>query len=773
MKSLTVKMLVFLNVALVIMSLVACRSAAPTSTPIPTRVAPHPSDVTWEDRTLFREGLIDGAQEVLDRLPGASVYHIDLEISQDLLLLEGREEVRYTNREDEPLDAVYFRLYPNVAGGRVAVSAVKVDGQDVEPAYEFEDSGLRVPLPVILQPGEQIVIEMDFAVEVAREMAGNYGLFGYFDKVLVLDKFYPVIPVYDDEGWNVEVVPPNGDLSYFDASFYLVRVTGPADLTVVASGAEVGREYKGEEQVLTFAAGPVRDFYLAASDNYTVVSETVGETQVNSYAFTERGEGAELALEFGVGSLRSYNERFGTYPYTEFDIVGTPMQALGIEYPGIVGIALALYDPDAEVWGLPSQVMIESVVAHEVAHQWFYNVVGNDQVDEPWLDEAVVQYATYLYYVDAYGERAAEGFRDSWVGRWDSVDRADVPIGLPSGAYAEDEYGAIVYGRGPLFVEALAEEMGQEVFDEFLRDYYESHQWGIGTADTFRQLAEGHCQCDLTALFEEWVYEKAEAVTSTSSLESSDVESSGGSKVDGWAVLAQKDDYSDVEMTDLPVDHIGITTMRRVLEDAGWEPNHIRDLREFDRESLQHDLDWLAENADEDDVVFLYVAAHGRYLRDVLDWDQFFAGEWEQIPSHRRLLVIDSCQAANYTGVISGDASPYLSIAAVAGDEYGWSGLEEEGLPIIGGVFTHYFGEAFGDPNADTDENGLISVQEAALMAEGQQRSYMHDVVFGVPEFVEMYHRGGSFPDQDPTFPDVVIDDAIGEPLYLILDAYP
>jgi hypothetical protein len=320
--------------------------------------------------------------------------------------------------------------------------------------------------------------------------------------------------------------------------------------------------------------------------------------------------------------------------------------------------------------------------------------------------------------------------------------------------------------------------MGQEVFDEFLRDYYESHQWGIGTGEAFRQLAERHCQCDLTALFEAWVYEKAEAaaITSTSTSTSTSTlspESSGGGKVSGWAVLAQKDDYSDVDMTDLPVDYIGITKMRQVLEDGGWESDHIHDLREFDRESLQHDLDWLAESADEDDVVFLYVAAHGSYLRDILEWNQFFANEWKQIPSHRRLLVIDSCQAANYTGAVLDDGSPYLSIAAVAGDEYGWSGLEEEGLPILGGVFTHYFGEAFGDPNADTDENGLVSVQEAALMAEGQQRSYMHDVVFAVPEFVEMYHRGGSFPEQDPTFPGVVIDDTIGEPLYLDLDAYP
>ncbi|MGD2179118.1 MAG: caspase family protein, partial [Anaerolineae bacterium] len=217
---------------------------------------------------------------------------------------------------------------------------------------------------------------------------------------------------------------------------------------------------------------------------------------------------------------------------------------------------------------------------------------------------------------------------------------------------------------------------------------------------------------------------------------------------------------------------IGIKKLRQVLEDAGWDPDQIHDLEEFDRTTLQEDLDWLEENAAEDDLVLVYVAAHGRYVRDVLAWESFFADEWEEIPSQRRVLVIDSCQAANYTDVVSGDPAPYLAIAAVDGDEYGWSGLEEEGLPIIGGVFTHYFAAGFGDGSADTDGDGCVSVQEAALLAEEQQRHYMHEVVFAVPEFLEMYHEGGSYPDRDPTFPDVIVDDAIGEPLCLTLDQY-
>jgi aminopeptidase N len=331
-------------------------------------------------------------------------------------------------------------------------------------------------------------------------------LFGYFDDVLVLDEFYPVIPVYDDEKWNVEVPPSQGDVTYFDASFYLVRVTAPENVKVAASGIEIGCMYQRGNQVTAFASGPARDFYLAASENYIVVSDTVGETRVNSFAFPEWKESAESTLQIAKNALESFSTRFGPYPYTEFDIVSTPMQAKGMEYPGIVAISSALYDPDAVVSGLPSPVMLESVLAHEIAHQWFYNVVGNDQIDEPWLDEAFAQYCTGLYYTDVYGGGAASEYRDSWYSLWDQVNREPLPVGLPSGAYTGNEYVSIIYGRGPLFLMALAEEMGQGPFDEFLRDFYESCKWGVSTSDTFRLIAEQHCQCDLSALFEVWVY---------------------------------------------------------------------------------------------------------------------------------------------------------------------------------------------------------------------------------------------------------------------------
>jgi aminopeptidase N len=181
--------------------------------------------------------------------------------------------------------------------------------------------------------------------------------------------------------------------------------------------------------------------------------------------------------------------------------------ALGIEYPGIVVINSDLYIPGLTLGrsGTPSSVLLESTVAHEVGHQWFYSTVGSDQVDEPWLDESLVQYITYQYYRSQYGDEAAEGFRDSLVNRWGLVEFEPIPIGKPAGDYSPLAYSAIVYGRGPLFFEALAMEMGQETFAPFLADYYAQNKWGIATGEGLKALAESHCDCDLAPLFAEWV----------------------------------------------------------------------------------------------------------------------------------------------------------------------------------------------------------------------------------------------------------------------------
>lgn len=485
--------------------------SAPTRLPMITAESfpalgelPEPSilDVAWDNREIFAPGLIASQQPVLAELPGATVYHLDIFLSDDLTSLSGQEEVLYTNREDVALAVIYFRLFPNLTEGATTVSAVQVNGRAVEPEYDQQGSALRVPLPTPLAPGEQAVVSLAFEVMVPVAGGGNYGTFIFDEDVLALAHFYPMVAVYDDEGWNVEIAPEYGDVVYAESSFYLVRISAPGAVTLVASGVPVEETEDGERQLVTYAAGPMRDFYLVASERFVPVSEQVGETTVHAYTFPEFEEAGAASLAQAVAAVESFNEIFGVYPFTELDLASTPTLALGVEYPGTIVVTDRLFDPAG---GYPP-VVLESTTVHEVAHQWFYSLVGNDQIDEPWLDESLTQYATLLYFADLYGERGREAFRSSLVDRWERVELAEIPIGLPVGAYEGPEYSAIVYGRGPLFFEALAERMGPDDFDTFLREYYQTHMWEIATPESLRAVAESACDCDLESLFEEWVY---------------------------------------------------------------------------------------------------------------------------------------------------------------------------------------------------------------------------------------------------------------------------
>jgi len=460
----------------------------------------------WDDRSIFKNGLVPSEQTVLNELQGASVYHIEFTIADNLYQITGTEEVRYTNTEDVELNEVQFRLFPNILGGEMTVSNLTVDGLSITPEYQLANSLMIVRMPAPLEVDQSISIKMDYSVTVPQEVELNYGMLAYYDDVLALAHAYPMICVYDDEGWNAEIPPQDGDITYADASFFLVRVQAPKELTLVTSGSEINRDEDGQAQILAVASGPARDFYLVASPAFEEVSKTFGEVTINSYAKSEDQNGAQFAMDVASIAIDVFSKRYAPYPYTEFDIVATPNLALGIEYPGMIAITSRIYDVDGEFNGSPTSIYMESTVAHEVGHQLFYNLVGNDQLDDPWLDESLTQFVTLQYYADEYGRGGENGFRASLEGRWASVDNAKIPIGLPVAAYQDANYLPIVYGRGPLFFVALRDEMGTESFDAFLKKYTESLSWKISTPEYLQSLAEQECGCDLDALFAEWIY---------------------------------------------------------------------------------------------------------------------------------------------------------------------------------------------------------------------------------------------------------------------------
>ena len=475
-------------------------SSLTTAVEEPARVA-NLADLLAEYQTY----LIGEFRDDLVGLEDAPRYDIEIRISDDIDDISGLMEVEYTNRQGEALQEVYFRLFPNMSGDYLRVDNVQVNGEAAFSEAPYLNTALRVRLDDALQPGESVIISMSFSQQVPSEMGGNYGLYIYQEDILALDSFFPIIPVRDRYGWHVQDPQPNADMIFTEAAFFKVRVSAPSELVLVASGIEVNQMEEDGRRISEFVGGPQRDFYIAASPRFSSQSMQVGGTILTSYFPEEYRETGEKVLMSAAQAFIIFSESYGSYPYTELDLVSTPMQAGGMEYSGVAALALNQYRPEPPQSDMPGTVFLESATAHEVAHQWFFNQVMNDPLQEPWLDEGLAQYLTYIYYRDYYGAEAGQRYIDSWQARWMRVDYAQIPIGLPAGSYSPVEYSAIIYGRAPLFILELQKEMGEVAINEFLREYVNVYRWQTVNSAQFKTLAEQRCACDLTAQFEEWV----------------------------------------------------------------------------------------------------------------------------------------------------------------------------------------------------------------------------------------------------------------------------
>jgi len=490
----------------------ACRPAPVLETveilPTPTAgPSTPPADGSAFDRSVFLPGLVPGRRDLPKTLDGATEYQVSVEIDAALTRMAGTAEVRYTNREETGLQEIYFRSFPNFfLETPLTISDLAVDGRSVEPQFDLDSTVFAVPLPAELEPGAVAELRFGFALDIPPAEQAPFSLFGYEDGILALDGFFPTVVVHAAGGWSLSDPPQWEENAHAEASFFLVTVDLPAELVVAAAGFEVGRSVSESRQTLTFAAGPARSFGLVAGADLTAASAVVGETTIRSYAAPGLEAGAADALAFAERALAAFNARLGLYPYTEFDLVATPMQASGSASPGLVVINRRYYAEGGVIREVPALNDLERTVAHELAHQWFYNLVGNDYANEVWFPEAFAQYMTALYYLDVYGPEEQALYERDWTARWSEVGSRPIPIGLSVGDYGAGEVRAIVYGRGPLFISALSDRIGEQTFDTLLATYFVEYAWELAGGESFREMAENLCACDLEDLFVEWIY---------------------------------------------------------------------------------------------------------------------------------------------------------------------------------------------------------------------------------------------------------------------------
>ncbi|MCL4507394.1 MAG: M1 family metallopeptidase [Chloroflexi bacterium] len=453
----------------------------------------------------------------LDQAADATRYDIDLKLNADLQHLEGTQTIHYVNRSTTAMQEVMLRLYPNTdyLGGQMHVFDVRADGAAVEPlAFLRPSQGLTltsttpltdtslitVPLPQALAPGQVTTLTLNFTLTAQLHTNSGYRTFGWADRILALPEAYAMAPVHDESGWHVDALPSYGDIAYSDISLYRVRILAPADMVIVATGVCTQAPVSAAQLttptesppawvVTTCEAGPVRDFAIHASQVFQVVTATVaansGNVVVSSYYMPEQKLGGQRALDYASAALLDFERRFGPYPYKELKVFPSATTAGGIEYPMLAGVLDTLYSTDP--------ASLEWIVVHEVSHQWWYGMVGSDQVNEPWLDEALAQYSTSLYIEDRYGRAIADAQRNErFLVRYQQELKTgrDAPVDQPTAAFDRSMYFPIIYGKGPLFFDSVRRAVTDLQFDAWLKTYFMRYRFKIAHRDDLLNLAD-------------------------------------------------------------------------------------------------------------------------------------------------------------------------------------------------------------------------------------------------------------------------------------------
>ena len=222
-----------------------------TSAQVDTTSTPAPSSSSVE--TDFSQGtaLLPEFQSDIQALNGLNTYDLSVKIDPAQLTLNGHMSLDYTNHENVPLDRLYFHLLPNghssYGNGSLAVQDITVDGDPITANLSAGDTILEVPLPQTLQPGQGARIEMGFNGQVPADFGGEqtldgYGIYNYSSGVLALSGWYPILAVYDDQGWNLDGVSAIGDSVYSDMAFYRVNMEAPQDQVVAATGVNAASQ---------------------------------------------------------------------------------------------------------------------------------------------------------------------------------------------------------------------------------------------------------------------------------------------------------------------------------------------------------------------------------------------------------------------------------------------------------------------------------------------------------------------------------------------------
>ena len=469
-------------------------------------VSSEASDAVQDEFTKLQPALAialtaAGAVE-LAALPPTPLIEIEARLDPAGNRITGHQRVWFPNTTGTALDTMALRLPANGAcfqGASLTVTAATWNGQVLpEPESRHAGAGLVWRLPAALPPGASGCLDLDFTTTVSIN-GGYHGLLSRTGDSWCLYHWHPELPGRDHAGWRLPPVVPIGDQTQDVLMHVQVRLSVPSGMQVISGGSIKNRCISPVDDTVEIVAPMTRNLALVLARDLVCDEKPCGGTLVRSWHRPQVPQAGRRALALGVGSLRFFGERIGPYPYAELDVVEMIQGAEvgGMESSGLVLIDTTLYDkcesmPEECGSEIMPIFMLTLVVAHEVAHQWWYTIIGSDSFNDPWLDESITNWAGGWYGECVLNRAAGAGALSlcymTVMTRPEGLKKAaDLPL---DGYQDMTEYGVVVYGRGALMYQALRRAVGEDRFAAFLHDYHDRNRFRVATPAAWKACVE-------------------------------------------------------------------------------------------------------------------------------------------------------------------------------------------------------------------------------------------------------------------------------------------
>lgn len=416
-----------------------------------------------------------------------------------------QERIELVNATDTPLQTAMLHIPWNHWDGAFKLLSLTANGQIAQTTWR-EGINLDVQLPTIVARGQRVTLDLNFELH-PRPVGGRTG-YDTANDILGLGDMLPTVVPWENGGWSVYPYSELGDLGYYTHSDYVVEIGSSGSEKLVAGGTGDAVTYDAQANTWRFEAANVRDVGYVVSPRFVnpltdeSMRRQVGDVRVLAYFLPEYREQARQQLAIVVPALDWLGRTLGDYPFGTYTVaqMGVPKlrsDNYAQEYPTSYFIPTSWLNlgvtPGTWTWYTP---------VHEVSHQWFYSTIANNQLIDPWLDEALATYIT-AEYVRANHPGYYNASYSSMT--QNATNALPVSAGIFSGFASENQYSATIYDTGTLMLNRVRVAMGDGPFYAALREYYETYRFKQVTPTDLLTLLQKHSKADLRPIWDAYL----------------------------------------------------------------------------------------------------------------------------------------------------------------------------------------------------------------------------------------------------------------------------